>query len=812
MGTFLHDLCVASWDAAASIALDALGLPARPLTVAAVYSGWPLLEPFLNESLPTGLIWLSAAVLLGISCGALLDGIRGTRCVTEIARFIVLVFALDGTLQLPGIVAPPGSGLHQLLGPNLVHFIASYPVSHSGVFAVTCQLWSWLLVFEPWTLNCWHPVMARLGVLLFSSSLRFMSIAAVPAGSLVSDILYALSCCLALGSLILWDGCLRRLSECCSALPWERVCKRLSEYVRGLCSFLALALPRVRDCLRSAMHRLLSSWLLALLQPVWYRFHTLVMPAVMACVALACHRDVLRRWGAYRPGLDQSLELATNAFCGGAATVSVFILGIHGIVRVWSPGSEPNPLQATCLLIFLESSAWVISLPWRALRSVGDLLVAPVVRRLVHHAGPFLYRAQLFAEVRPLCAIPVVLLASCGLTVLLQSLGDLARLLPERLPIADTLHADFKGPVTDSSFAMLLIASVQVTIYTMVDSCLAKLRQVRRTPTLESVDAEERQNLAATMQDPRQCPSCGFGPVDYAGCADLRAHHQEHRRSGAYTNNSCPGCGYFSPSLDSWPPFDGDMQTPAGQSMLCQRKWNEVVVIVRAVSKALLLTYCPMYLGRTMGLPPTWRVISAVSYLAAWACHNTASLGPLLQGEELGNIRGRRQRHRQQQRQQGALDPEHGGAACGAPAAAEPLLPRVTQSEALQNILANRPARIYLRPEDPCVICRREFAEASDVLHAAGSTSSDDVGAPVARSRRWLGRIGSSGLSVEDACQRLQNLPEPAVAMRCGHVLHLDCAEACIAHAAQESNGHVRCPQCRQPVTVSAETAAVFFS
>lgn len=830
MGTFFRDIGVGSTDVVTSIALDAIGLPARPLTVAATYSGWTLLEPFSDESLLTGLIWASAVALLGISCAALIGHVLTHRWFEVVARFAALVYALDGTLQLPCIVAPVGSSIQRLVPQEMIHIIASYPVSHSGVFAVTGQVWGWLFVLNPWLGRCYKSrlgfeALVRLGILLFSLSLRFMSMVAVPLGSVISDVLYVLFCVLSLGSLITWEACLSPLESCCSRLPWEIVCKKLNKAALGLCNFLALIWPRIGDCWHAAVQRLLSSQLVALLQPCWYRFHTLFMPAVMACVASACHRDVLRRWDAWHPGLDQSLELATNAFCGGAATVSVLVLGIHGSMRAWSPRSEPNPLQRKCLLVFLESSAWAISLPWRALRLVGDRLVIPVVRRLALQVEPVLHAARQFAETKPIRAIPVVLLASYVLIRFLPALGDLTHRLYGRLPIADALHADFKGPITDSSFAMLLIASVQVTIYTMVDNCLRKLRQVHMSSTREVIDVEEQVRLAETMQDPRQCPNCGFGPVSYAGCADLRAHHHEIVVRGAYTDNSCPRCGYFSPNLDSWLPFDGDMQTPAGQAMLCQRKWNEVVLIVRAVSKALLLTYGPMCLGRTMGLPPSWRVLFAVSYLAVWTFHNAASLGPLFRGEELGHIRGR-----QQQARRRAPDPELGGASCGAPAAAEPLLPRITQSEALRSILAHRPARIYLRPGDPCAICRRGFAEASAVVGAAGGTTSIEeedgstrgttsagIPDPGARScRTWMprrrGRGSPRGASVEDVCQRLENLPEPVVAMRCGHVLHLGCAEACIAHAALESNGHVRCPQCRQPVTVSAEAAAVFFS
>jgi uncharacterized protein YegL len=54
-----------------------------------------------------------------------------------------------------------------------------------------------------------------------------------------------------------------------------------------------------------------------------------------------------------------------------------------------------------------------------------------------------------------------------------------------------------------------------------------------------------------------QCGSCGFGPVDQVGCADLMAHHLEEDDRGAVASNACPSCGWFASTLNAWDKWDG---------------------------------------------------------------------------------------------------------------------------------------------------------------------------------------------------------------------------------------------------------------
>jgi len=46
-----------------------------------------------------------------------------------------------------------------------------------------------------------------------------------------------------------------------------------------------------------------------------------------------------------------------------------------------------------------------------------------------------------------------------------------------------------------------------------------------------------------------QCPSCKFGPVEHFACGDLSESDY----------NVCPNCRFYSPDLDGWEPWDGNL-------------------------------------------------------------------------------------------------------------------------------------------------------------------------------------------------------------------------------------------------------------
>jgi len=80
-------------------------------------------------------------------------------------------------------------------------------------------------------------------------------------------------------------------------------------------------------------------------------------------------------------------------------------------------------------------------------------------------------------------------------------------------------------------------------------------------PRVADIEAQMRRQYLGRAY---QCPQCRFGPIDHYACGDLEAHNGEVvGRNGAAVNNSCPNCGWFSPSIDDWEVWDGRVPASA---------------------------------------------------------------------------------------------------------------------------------------------------------------------------------------------------------------------------------------------------------
>ena len=60
----------------------------------------------------------------------------------------------------------------------------------------------------------------------------------------------------------------------------------------------------------------------------------------------------------------------------------------------------------------------------------------------------------------------------------------------------------------------------------------------------------------------KQCPKCGFGPVDHWGCPDLGAHHGRSVSGGVYISNACPRCHWWTSLIEDWDDWDGRIDLP----------------------------------------------------------------------------------------------------------------------------------------------------------------------------------------------------------------------------------------------------------
>ena len=255
-------------------------------------------------------------------------------------------------------------------------------------------------------------------------------------------------------------------------------------------------------------------------------------------------------------------------------------------------------------------------------------------------------------------------------------------------------------------------------------------------------------------------------------------HAHGHSFGGAAVSNACPRCRWLVRSLDAWPAWDG---SPVGAAVFRHRVWGEVVVAVRAASKALVLPFAALHLGGAVGLPPSLSAFLAFSYLGPWAWENRAMFQAAYRSEIFA--RNRRRQHRRAQLRPGPqAQPRADAVDCGA-AARAPAPEWIPSSEALANLLAATPVRVSLVSGDVCSVCIEPFPEEAAAAAAA--------------------------LPGAEAAQALRALSPPVVALRCGHALHVKCAEAAVA-AVQDR--HVRCPLCREPVSLAGAVSSRMFS
>jgi len=182
-------------------------------------------------------------------------------------------------------------------------------------------------------------------------------------------------------------------------------------------------------------------------------------------------------------------------------------------------------------------------------------------------------------------------------------------------------------------------------------------------------------------------------------------------------------------------------------------------------------------LGKALGLGPSLSTYLALSYLLPWAVENAKAMSALMAPPPRSA--------RTAVSEASGAPPAGDHADCGA-ARPQGVLPTITESEALRNILSAVPDRVFLARGEVCSVCLDAFPE-----------EAPDI---------------ATFLRGADAVQALRSLMPPVVALRCGHPLHAECAESAVAAGAHSSNQHVRCPLCREPATVAGAASARLFS
>lgn len=739
---------------------DALGIATRPLVPLSLLlpGEWPTVHVLTSGGIFSGLLGTVSTILTGVSCGALLG-----KAGLHLLKLAAAVYATDGLLQLAKILLPSS---------------VAYPASSTGVFTLFLQLPLATFILSESTVKEIGQLCgpARLAMLAGAACLRHVSTQIDPSSGPALGLL-AMACVLLVFGLTpqsFWRTMARILRKA------SKVAIAVGSSVYAVVTWL---FPKLLHVLQAVLQLPPLVWLYeAIVFPLWQILSPLFLPVATGGIAFASFRSLGTLLNPDPAAVDAARMLG-QFFCGCSAALSSCCLILNYGYRIWPRREQPDPLRHPWLLKAFMYPAGLVAVPVRALRLLWRLfmnrLLQPVLAVFVNCIGHLLQ----FAVNCPIVSIPAVI---CFNVVLIRSTstsGTILHVLAQSSPLASSLlrslaklQAVVAEGATDSIFALVLIGVVQATSFSIIDGILSVLRVIRSPSTGQVLSLEELNEVAAAMDDPRQCGRCGFGPVDHRGCSDLSAHHGEVSiPGGAAISNRCPRCGWFVSVLSEWPEWDGELRTEHGRALYRQRAWCKIVVCVRAASKALVVPYAMLLLGNQLG-SPTLTAMLVLSYLVPWAYEN-ASLCESLTASQVYAQHPERRRSSQRQA------PSPGAAECGA-ARRAPQLPDISEEEALRNILSAIPVCIFLKQGDVCSVCLETFpAEAADIVIKSDTT--------------------------EAACRALRALQPPILALRCGHPLHLECAMAAVTASSER---HVRCPLCREPVTLAGEASATFFS
>jgi hypothetical protein len=765
--------------------IDGLGLLTRPVVLAGFLNGAAL---FAERNLFDSVVGSGSTILIVLSlCTICPQGLHKPSAALASSCFVI-----DATLQLPQLLFPYSQSL------------ILYPMPQTGVFTMAQLLGSADVFFTILEMNnakrCVGMLFSARSVKLTTAiSFRYISMRLQ-----AQDPTYASGAVFVYGAACICFGFAISPQSAWDTMIWllQQATTYAASFFSAVYSFITQAYlliqqlwPRIKAFIWSLIrHPFIATLHRIVVEPVWRITTPWLLPFSTATVVVSCGAGAMAAFNA------QELLLATALTCAASAAIASTAVLLLDAVAVIFGGCFADPLQSTFLTLLLSVIARAISFPWILFDSLSR-----AVNSLVQSCfSLFFVRAIRFAVKVPLVSIPCVL----GLNYMLYSSSlplkpaldvmlvpsnalcqwgrhGIARLIDAPF-LADAPNATISR-ITDFSFTITIICAFQVAAFRVASRLLYRLQISPAALNREEavLSGEELNDIAATFTDPRQCGFCCFGPVDHYRCSDLRSNHQEGGSS-----NACPQCGWFSSRLSDWPPWDSLMRS-AGHSVLTKLTWNELIIAVRASSKGLVIPYALLHLGKTvLGLPPSLAAFLAFSYLLPWGYENASTLNELSRStwrrlEEEDYFRRRQQEASRQRRTAApvAIAAVTDATSCGADRS-EPIdRANVEPSDALAAILQNIPDRVFLAPGEVCPVCLDEFDSAASDCAAS--------------------------LRGADAAGALQGLTPPVVALRCGHPLHVACAEAAVSNA---GNRHMRCPLCREPATLMGATSARLFT
>jgi hypothetical protein len=482
---------------------------------------------------------------------------------------------------------------------------------------------------------------------------------------------------------------------------------------------------------------------------------------------------------------DVSL-LISQIICIYSCVVSALLLLIGGIG--WKPSSIS---QVKALEVFVR----ICSLPAAPFRSLMNFLVTS----FSFVQGVCFSFCELFCT-NPCSTILLTILLGIYYFTFIRELIPPIFLSNMIVSMLTSLRS-----ISDTVFLTAFVAFVQISTFHVCSYSF--LSPAILSSSFTSLPVQELSLLAESMASPRRCARCWYGPVDHTGCNNLSSHHRE-----GLISNACPRCGWFSSSLNDWPDWDTNGQSErnsSGNSVIIRRAFEDCVLLIRASAKATVIPLALMtFLTYFVPNSPSSGALLALSYLVPWIMENRkvwngsfqsqhdSSLPHRQQPNDNGNPNHRRHRggraHRHQRQHERRLNNARNDEGLEAEPPIQPVnhdcgghrevaARMVSGEETITTLLAEAaPTRIFA--DTGCSICLDNWTQtALDVL--ANSTP-------------------------RDAARKLQTIDPACLALRCGHLLHLRCAEEVLQ---SDVGRHHRCPLCRQPLTLAGDISAGLF-
>ncbi len=561
---------------------------------------------------------------------------------------------------------------------------------------------------------------------------------------------------------------------------FSRLVKRVVQVLGAVATSVWLLLvkvwPKVRDFGLSVWNFMMyhpiavfvQDWLI---RPVWRTLSPLVVPALTVLLTVTLIQAVIVS------GISNPVLAVCQLYCAAAAAVATVVLSMHAFSKLVRLASF-DPLKPDWSAVVFVTISKVLSLPFVATRQIWHQLTQGRIARFIWTVCE---ATASFAARNPFVALVLVFFGNLFFLFLAYKtvVGTLVTSMSDFvwanfLSVLGFVSSQFgllqSASLTESTGsvgAVFAIALSQTAVFFLVGRILSVTWPRSVVPEQAGV-SEMAAQLAEGMHDPRQCGRCGFGPVDYTGCAILTSHHGE-RRNGATVSNACPRCEWFVNQLNFWPYFSVERFNSEGANAAVRiRLFADVVLAVRAGAKALVV---PFLVLRLVSFAPVLAGILALGYLAPWSIENWEAWQSLDNSYMFG---GTRYPARNLGGDAVAGIRDDGDCGYRAPAVAE-----VTVAQAIEAIESAAPGKCFLEAGGACPLCLDDYSEEAVSAAAKGA-------------------------------QELRKLKPPVVALPCGHTLHYECAQQMI----QSSQGsrQLRCPLCREPISMTGAVSGRLFN